>query len=138
VKPDGESELVEIGVVMFVGREPWLNGSKAPTIVEVVVVEMSTGVPSKSGTSVCVGPAAGGGIGRPPFASVVVVAGFTVVVVVVVDVVVVGTVGSGSTAVVLVVVGVVGTCAVACDNPITDRDASAPKQTETTRRTRAS
>jgi hypothetical protein len=108
----------------------------------VVVVSKLTGVPTRSGTNVCVGPDAGGGTGRP-FATVVVVAPFTVVVVRCVVVVVdgVGTV-TGPLAVVVVVGGVVvvvGTSwARTWLSPVRPMNASAPTQTETTRRTHPS
>ena len=114
------------------------------TVAAVVVVEdsMSTGVPSRSGTRVCVGPDAGGGTGAVLRAAVVLVAFVVVVVVVgrvveVVDVVVgVSTdvdgevVGAGSV--------VVGTCARASRPTLTRQNASAPKQRQITRRTASS
>jgi hypothetical protein len=144
VAPEGDVLRAEIGDAVAVwdgmvgtgraGAKPWSAGL-------VVVVSSDTGVPNKSGTSVWVGPAAGGGTGRPPVATVVELDVDLAVVVVVGFCVVEVVVDAGGTAGVVVVVlagGVVVLVVVwANTSPavVRARNASAPKSTGKTRRT---
>jgi hypothetical protein len=107
--------------------------------VKPVVLVTSTGVPSKSGTSVCEGPDAGGGTGAVRATAVVVEDVARVVVLVVVELVLVGVVGvvgvDGAVVVVGSGSGSVGTvCARAPSAPVARQSASALTQTQVLRR----
>ena len=136
VSPVGAFFCAAIGASFCVTAATLVDGGGAVT--GDVVVETSTD-PSRSGTRVCDGPDAGGGIGAVLLGFVVdvvvderVVEGFVVVVVVdagVVTTVLVVVVGfSGE-----VVVGMV--CALTPAAPVSRNTTSAPKQTQGPRRT---
>ncbi len=134
--PEGESllEAIAVALAKVVGGV----GAKGRSVAGVeVVVSTTNGVPSRSGTSVWEGPAAGGGTGRPPPATVVAVVRCVVVVrPAVVGVVELG--GTGAKVVVVVVGVVVVVCAITRAVVARVPKASAPRQTEMTRRTRPS
>jgi hypothetical protein len=104
------------------------------TAVGVVVVAMETGVPTRSGTSGCDAPEAGGGTGRPPLPTVVVEpVDLTVVVVRAVVVVVVdGVVGVtiGEVVVVADEVGVVSSANAPFITAVSPTSAAALRQME--------